>query len=88
MLKIEKRCWPEYFQAILDGKKAYEVRLNDFEIGEGDVLILREWNPETKEYNGRTIEKKVTYVGKFMLDKLFWPKEEIEKHGLQVISLK
>ena len=88
MLKIEKRCWPEYFQAILDGKKAYEVRLNDFEIGEGDVLILREWNPETKEYTGRTIEKKVTYVGKFMLDKLFWPKEEIEKHGLQVISLK
>jgi len=58
VLKIEKRCWPEYFQAILDGKKAYEVRLNDFEIGEGDVLILREWNPETKEYTGRTIEKK------------------------------
>ncbi|TSC90466.1 MAG: hypothetical protein G01um10145_138 [Microgenomates group bacterium Gr01-1014_5] len=88
MLKIEKKCWPEYFQAILDGKKTYELRLNDFEVETGDILVLREWNPVTKKYTGRTQEKVVTYVGKFKIDKLFWPKEEIEKHGLQVISLK
>ena len=64
------------------------MRLDDFEIEPGDTLVLREWNPEIKEYTGRTIEKEVTYVGKFRIDELFWPKEEVEKHGLQVISLK
>lgn len=87
-MKVEKKCWPEYFQAIFDGKKTYELRLDDFEIETGDTLVLREWNPATKEYTGRTIEKEVTYVGKFKIDQLFWPKEEIEKQGLQVISLK
>ena len=64
MNKIEKKVWPEYFQEILDGKKTYELRLADFDIQEGDILILKEWDPETKEYSGRAIEKKVTYVGK------------------------
>lgn len=51
-------------------------------------MVLREWDPKTKEYTDRIIEKEVTYIGKFKIDKLFWPKEEIEKYGLQVISLK
>lgn len=88
MRKVEKKCWPEYFQAILDGKKTYELRLDDFKIEEGDTLILREWDPKLKKYSGRVLEKEVTYVVKFKLNKLFWPKEEIEKHGLQIISLK
>ena len=40
MKKIEKKCWPEYFEAILSGKKKYELRLSDFEIDEGDILVL------------------------------------------------
>ena len=63
------------------------MRLNDFEINEGDILVLEEWDPQTKEYTGRKIEKKVTGVNKFKIDQLFWPKEEIEDKGLQVISL-
>ena len=53
MKKIEKKVWPEYFQEILDGKKTFELRLNDFDIKEGDTLVLKEWNPETKDYTGR-----------------------------------
>ncbi len=34
------------------------------------------------------MRKVLNCVGKFKIDKLFWPKEEIEKHGLQIISLK
>jgi len=86
-MKIEKKILKEYFEAIASGKKKYELRLNDFEISEGDTLILREWNPETKMYTGRTINKKVTSVGRFKLDELFWPKEEIEEKGIQIISL-
>lgn len=42
MKKIEKKVWPEYFQAISDDKKTFEIRLNDFEVAEGDTLVLDE----------------------------------------------
>ena len=87
MVHIKKKIWPEYFELILSGKKKYELRLNDFEINEGDTLILEEWDDHKKSYTGRTIEKKVTLVRKFMMDKLFWPKEEILEKGLQIISI-
>jgi len=85
---IKKKIWPGYFDDVASGKKKYELRLNDFEIEEGDILVLEEWNPETKEYTGRKTEKKVSYVGKFKTDKLFWPEEQIRKKGIQIISLK
>lgn len=84
---IKKKIWPEYFEAVASGKKKFELRLNDFEINEGDTLVLEEWDPKTKKYTGRRVEKHIAYVAKFKLDKMFWPKEEIEKHGLQIISL-
>lgn len=89
-MKIEKKAWPELFEQILGGKKTFDLRLNDFEIAEGDTLVLREWNPETKEYTGRTIEKQVGFVGRWMINDLttFWPREDIEEKGLQIISLK
>jgi hypothetical protein len=58
---IEKKTSPEYFQAILEGKRTFELRLADFECKAGDILVLKEWNPETKEYTGRQIEKKATF---------------------------
>jgi len=87
MAIIKKKIWPQYFEAVVSGKKKYELRLNDFEIKEGDTLVLEEWDPKTKEYTGRKIEKKVTYILKFDINKLFWPKEEIEEKGMQIISL-
>lgn len=86
-MRIEKKVWPEYFQAIIDGKKTYELRLADFACKEGDILVLREWDPKTNDYTGRKIEKKVTYVGKFK-DVPFWKKGEIEKYGFQIIAFK
>lgn len=84
---IKKKIWPEYFEAVVSGKKKYELCLNDFEVNEGDTLLLEEWNPETKAYTGRTVERRVTYVKKFKLNELFWPEEEIKKKGIQIISL-
>ena len=90
MQKIEKKIWPKYFQEILDGKKTFELRLNDFNINEGDILILKEWDSETKSYTGRELEKEVGFVGKWKIDDLtqFWPKEDIDEKGIQIISLK
>lgn len=87
--RIVKKVLPEYFQDILDGKKKFELRLNDFDIEEGDMLMLKEYtsaNPETREPTGRILEKKVLGVNRFKLDELWWSKEEIQDKGLQIIS--
>lgn len=86
MAIIKKKTWPEYFELVKSGKKKLDLRLNDFEINEGDTLLLEEWNPDTKEYTGRSIEKKVNYILKFKLDD-FGQKEIIENKGLLVIQL-
>ena len=83
---ITKKIWPEYFHEILEGTKKYELRLADFDIAEGDVLLLEEWDPQTKEYSGRKIKVDVTYVLKTN-DISFWPKEDVEKFGYQIISI-
>ncbi len=89
MKTITKKIWPEYFEAVLFGKKKYELRLNDFDVQEGDTIILEEWDPKTKELTGRNIEKKVTYIGRFKMDELemFWPKKDIMEKGIQIISM-
>ncbi|MGC9310550.1 MAG: DUF3850 domain-containing protein [Candidatus Aenigmatarchaeota archaeon] len=86
-MRIEKKIWPEYFQKIVDGAKTYELRLADFECEPGDILVLKEWDPKTKQYTGRTLEKTVTYVGKTK-GQTFWPKEDVEKYGFQIIAFK
>lgn len=88
MATIKKKAWPEWFEAVLSGKKKYDLRLNDFEVNPGDTLILEEWDPQKQAYTGRTVEKKVTYVGKAKMGEMFnWSKEEVESKGLQILSL-
>ena len=84
---FKKKCWPEYFKDVYSGKKNYDLRLNDFELNEGDTLILEEWDPKTQEYSGRVAERKVTYVGKWKIQDLFWSEKEIMDKGIQIISL-
>ncbi|MBI4779442.1 DUF3850 domain-containing protein [Candidatus Falkowbacteria bacterium] len=86
-MKIEKKVWPEYFEKILSGEKKFELRLADWECASGDILILKEWNPETKQYTGRQIEKEVGYVLKTKDFNIF-SKEDVEKYGWQVIGFK
>lgn len=85
MAIIKKKIWPEYFEKVKAGKKRFELRVADFDIKKGDNLVLEEWNSETKEYTGRTIEKKIDYVLSFKLDD-FNQKKEIEEKGLLVIQ--
>ncbi|OGY56518.1 MAG: hypothetical protein A2Y84_01090 [Candidatus Colwellbacteria bacterium RBG_13_48_8] len=88
MAVIKKKSWPQMFEAVSSGKRKFDLRLGDFEVKEGDTLILEEWNPEKKDYTGRKIEKKVTHVSKFRVDTIpFWADQEIREKGLQIISL-
>jgi len=86
MATIHKKIWPENFDLVASGKKRFELRLADFDVTEGDVLVLEEWDPKTKAYTGRRMEKKVDYILKFPLDK-FGQKEEILEKGLYVIQI-
>jgi len=58
------KCWPEEFQAVLDGLKTFDVRIDDRGYGVGDVLRLREWQtgPTVSGYTGREHLVKVAYI--------------------------
>jgi len=85
MAMIKKKTWPESFKLIKSGKKKFDLRLPDFKIKAGDTLVLEEYNPKTKKYTGRKIQKKVKYVLKFKLND-FKQKKEVEKKGLYIIQ--
>ena len=85
MAIIKKKIWPKYFNLVRLGKKRFELRLADFKIKRGDILLLQEWDPKTKKYTGRKIEKKIDFVLKFKIND-FGQKKEIEEKGLLVIQ--
>lgn len=62
----ELKCWPPYFEAILSGRKTFEVRENDRNFWAGDLLRLREFSPGGEGtphgYTGRELTRRVTYV--------------------------
>jgi len=67
------KCWPREFRHVRDGLKPFEVRLNDRNFQEGDVVILREFVPdhmvgeriENSEYGFK--HEKAGYTGSFSL---------------------
>jgi hypothetical protein len=86
MALITKKISQEWFEAILAGKKDYELRLADFDIQEGDTLRLEEWTEgEGRVPTGRFLEKVVTHLRK--VDLGGWVKEQPEllKDGFYVI---
>lgn len=85
MAIIHKKVWPEYFEKIISGQKKFELRLADFKVKEGDTLVLEEWDSKKKEYTGRKIEVVATYILKTQ-GQIFWPQEEVDKFGFQIIQ--
>jgi hypothetical protein len=64
-MEIHKKTWPKSFQEMLQGKKKFDLRLADFDLKKDDTLILDEYNPETKQYTGRSIKKQVKWLTKW-----------------------
>jgi len=86
MTVVEKKIWPEFFELVKNRKKRFEFRLADFECKEGDTLVLKEWDPKTKDYTGRELKRKVGFLMKTKELKFHTP-EEKEKFGFYVIQL-
>lgn len=50
---------PEYFEAVQENRKKFELRKDEDNIQVGDEIMLEEWDGE---YTGRYTNRKVTYV--------------------------
>ena len=56
----ELKSWPEHFTLVRFRLKTFEIRVDDRGFKEGDILLLREWNPLTKIYTGKETLCRVT----------------------------
>lgn len=59
MKEIHKKVWSQYYEAIRDGIKPFEIRKDEDNVEVGDILILEEWDGD---YTGYSIKRKVSYV--------------------------
>jgi ASC-1-like (ASCH) protein len=86
MAIIKKKSWPKIFSLMKSGKKKFDLRVADFKVKAGDILVLEEYDPKKKKYTGRKLAKKVKYVMKFGLND-FGQKKAVEKKGLYIIQV-
>lgn len=54
----ELKIWPQFYQAVVDGKKTFEVRENDRGFQAGDTVSLMEFDP-------KIVEKQDGHTGHF-----------------------
>lgn len=86
MKVFEKKTWPELFEKVKNREKNFDVRLSDFKCSEGDILVLKEWDPKKKIYTGRVIRRKIKFVLKTKDIEKFWSKKETQKRGFLVMG--
>lgn len=48
------KSWPQFFQPILEGTRTHELRRDDRSFSLGDRIQLKEFDPESKCYTGRS----------------------------------
>ena len=56
----ELKILPEYYDAVRVGDKRFEIRKNDRNFKNGDVLRLKEWDGE--KYTGEEVYALVRYI--------------------------
>ena len=47
----ELKTWEKYFDQVADLQKTFEARENDRDFQEGDILVLRKFNPVLQQYD-------------------------------------
>ena len=72
------KCWPKFYNEIAMGRKTVEVRNNDRGFKTGDVLTLREWDPNVRVYTGDRLVCKVVEV---------WPLDAIGLLGFVAMRI-
>lgn len=59
----ELKISPVYFEAVIDGRKTFEIRKNDRNFQVGDTLLLNEYGEAG--YTGRSTRRLVTYATEY-----------------------
>ncbi|MCY9529152.1 DUF3850 domain-containing protein [Paenibacillus alvei] len=58
----DKKIKPEYFSQVMAGNMNFIACKNDVECRIGDVLVLREWEPEKQEYTSEVLWCEITHI--------------------------
>ena len=58
----ELKTWPSYFNGVINGTKNFEVRKADRPFKLADILLLREFNPDTNKYTGAACTRQIEYI--------------------------
>lgn len=51
-----------YFKDVWEGRKGFEVRINDRDYKVGDEVYLKQYNPDTDSYTGNEVLVIISYV--------------------------
>lgn len=54
--------WPKWHADLVSEKMQFETRKNDRDYRIGDVLVVREWDPDTSAYTGKLAVRVITYI--------------------------
>jgi len=88
----ELKTWPTHFDAIWKGYKKFDFRYNDRDFKMGELLHLREWQPDHNwamtrggEYTGRSALARIDYILKDTEPEVLQP--EFVPEGWCIMSL-
>lgn len=59
------KTWPTYFNAVKNGSKKFEIRVNDRDYRTGDILVLEEFQP-CKKCGGTGTSVHISGAGLFL----------------------
>lgn len=52
----------KYYDDVAEYRKAFELRRDDRGYKVGDILVLREYDPELDEFTGRVMVRNIGYI--------------------------
>jgi len=61
-IEHELKCFPDYFMEVWEGRKTFELRKNDRDFRQGDLIWLRAWNPTTQTYTTKELTRRAGYI--------------------------
>lgn len=59
------KCVSPYFEAVREGKKRFEIRFDDRDFKQGDMLILQHYDANFKKFLGFEVWREVEYITDF-----------------------
>jgi hypothetical protein len=62
MKRHEVKIWPENFTPLDHGEKTAEYRKDDRGYAVGDIVVAKEWDPNTERYTGRVTIRRISHI--------------------------